>query len=106
MKKACAFLLSIFILFWAVSAKASPYGTEAWVNVQIDEESNGQMDEHEASASIRSDDNYAEANASAWLYHLKGFSYANIPEEAVAIVMEEVNFGILIRLQLLKALSL
>ena len=84
MKKACAFLLSIFILFWAVSAKASPYGTEAWVNVQIDEESNGQMDEHEASASIRSDDNYAEANASAWLYHLKGFSYANIPEEAVA----------------------
>ncbi|RLE68432.1 MAG: hypothetical protein DRJ45_07970 [Thermoprotei archaeon] len=92
MKKACAFLLSIFILFWAVSAKASPYGTNAWANVQIDEESNGQMDEHEASASIMSNNNYAEAKASAWLYHLKGFGYADIHEEALAYSAGESEF--------------
>ena len=92
MKKACAFLLSIFILFWAVSAKASPYGTSAWANVQIDEESNGQMDEHEASASIMSNYNYAEAKAGAWLYHLKGFGYADISEEAVADGYGESEF--------------
>jgi len=93
MRKACAFLLSIFILFWAVSAKASFYGTSAWATVQIDEKSNEQMDEHEASASIiTSNYNYAEAEAGAWLYHLKGVGYTDIPKKAVAYSSGESEF--------------